>query len=85
LNTWKIPAMGQVHSQQLIHWATPQASDYVEGARTAKGSRQKCLGRDLKELGSGTDVSGSPAATEKPGRLNPELSRWLMGFPAGWS
>jgi len=35
-------------------WATPQASDHVEGARTAPESNQKCLGRDLatQEQGS---------------------------------
>ena len=31
-------------------WATPQASDHVEGARTAKESNQKCLGRDLNQM-----------------------------------
>ena len=31
-------------------WATPQASDWVGGARTAIDSNQKCLGRDLKEI-----------------------------------
>jgi hypothetical protein len=29
-------------------WATPQASDHVEGARTELTSNQKCLGRDMK-------------------------------------
>jgi hypothetical protein len=31
-------------------WSTPQASDGIEGARTASDSNQKCLGRDLNEL-----------------------------------
>jgi hypothetical protein len=30
-------------------WATPQASDHVEGARTELTSNQKCLGRDMKQ------------------------------------
>lgn len=33
-------------------WATPQASDPVEGRRTDLDSPQKCLGRDVKLLGS---------------------------------
>jgi hypothetical protein len=32
---------------EAINWSTPHASDYVEGARTAHNSKQKCLGRDL--------------------------------------
>jgi len=36
----------QVGRQQ---WATPQASDHVEGARTELTSNQKCLGRDMKQ------------------------------------
>jgi hypothetical protein len=31
-------------------WGTPQASDHIEGARTAKESNQKCLGRDLNQM-----------------------------------
>jgi hypothetical protein len=35
---------------ELDNWATPQASDHIEGARTAKESNQKCLGRDLNQM-----------------------------------
>ena len=35
--------------EKMEKWATPQASDHVEGARTALDSNQKCLGRDLKQ------------------------------------
>ena len=35
-------------------WGTPQASDHIEGARTAKESNQKCLGRDLNQMNWGT-------------------------------
>jgi hypothetical protein len=34
----------QIHND---NWATPQASDHIEGARTAPTSNQKCLGRDM--------------------------------------
>jgi hypothetical protein len=38
------------HLPQGKNWATPQASDHIEGARTAKESNQKCLGRDLNQM-----------------------------------
>jgi hypothetical protein len=32
----------------------------------------------------GPTSSGSPAATASGGQLNPDFSRWLMGYPAVW-
>jgi hypothetical protein len=51
----------------LDKWATPQASDHVEGARTAKESNQKCLGRDLNQMENWpTPRAGNPGS-RKPG------------------
>jgi hypothetical protein len=54
-------------------WATPQASDYVEGRRTDLDSNQKCLGRDMKKLNTNQSM-----------RLNPRWVETLMGLPVGW-
>ena len=48
------------------NWATPQASDHIEGARTAKESNQKCLGRDLNQMNWPTPRAGNPGS-RKPG------------------
>jgi hypothetical protein len=41
---------------------------------------------DLDQLGRqvGQIQNGSPAQTEKPGRLNPAFALWLMGYPPQW-
>ena len=66
------PNKDKRHSQGLAtqasqNWATPQASDHVEGARTAKDSNQKCLGRDLNQMDNWpTPRAGNPGS-RKPG------------------
>jgi len=50
-NKGGIPLGDQVRRCRDSNWATPQASDHIEGARTDLISKQKCLGRDLRETG----------------------------------
>ena len=33
----------------------------------------------------GTTTTSSTASTAKPGALNPDFTRWLMGFPPAWA
>jgi len=63
---------------KLTHWPSPRANDNVQ-TNLENGSFGASLPRD-----AGMIVSGSPAATEKRGQLNPAFSRWLMGYPAAW-
>jgi len=63
----KRAGMGQLPNFVMMqNWATPQASDHIEGARTAKESNQKCLGRDLNQMNWPTPRAGNPGS-RKPG------------------
>lgn len=74
-------------------WATPGAGDdrganpaWQEAAAThAAAGQHKQMGlRDQMRLTLGQTLNGSPAATAKPGQLNPAFCRWLMGYPTEW-
>ena len=68
-------------ASRLSSWATPNAADAKNCGGTGT-SNHKTLPGDLLTLGP--ILSGSPAATAKPGQLNPAFSRWLMGYPPEW-
>jgi len=55
------------HLPQGKNWATPQASDHIEGARTAKESNQKCLGRDLNQMNGLQDQEKSNTSGKNHG------------------
>lgn len=76
--------------QVLGCWSTPQATDAkCRSSNESMAKRRLESGRQMgieaeAHLAAGTTLSGSSAATEKRGQLNPAFSRWLMGYPPEW-
>ena len=69
---------------QLAAWPTPKAvTGKYQYANGNHGKRVLNL-EGAAELPLGPILNGSPAATGKPGQLNPAFSLWLMGFPPEW-
>ena len=76
----------------LAGWVTLSARDWkdapgmsTQGTNPDGSTRQRLdqLPRQAAIAGRGA-ASTSLAPTERRGALNPELSRWLMGFSAAW-
>jgi hypothetical protein len=78
-----VPANGllgrQVWQTDLVPWATPMAAD--DGHKVTRASKQPGLIGQC-HLGATSELSN--AQTVRKGVLEPEFSRWLMGFPATW-
>jgi hypothetical protein len=61
----------------LTGWATPTSRDHKDGDCDLTVTPDRCLlGRQV--------LMSSTAPTGKRGALNPDHSRWLMGFPRAW-
>lgn len=68
---------------QLTASARP-TPDCYEGNTRPNGKGGKTIMDCVQSMDSGATQNGSPAATVKPGQLNPALPRWLMGLPIAW-
>jgi len=66
---------------KLSTWPTPRAVDGAKGPTADKPERTE--GEDLPTA-AGRTASGSHAPTASRGQLNPEHTRWCMGYPDVW-
>ena len=89
-------ALGRhISGKDFSGWATPQARDWKDWglAIPQKARSEGDLVRSLRldqlgrqcHLASGVSSTSSVAPTGSVGVLNPEHSRWLMGFPTEWA
>jgi|GEM_PF-490315 len=74
---------------QRANWATPTARDYRSESATDNfnvkrwgHTRGKPLSAEATLAVSGPTPNGSTAPMEKPGQLDPDHSRWVMGYSA---
>jgi hypothetical protein len=74
---------------QMAGWPTPTTRDHKDGHEQAVPinallGRVAWLTGPARLTATGEMLTGSSAAMESGGQLNPAHSRWLMGYPPAW-
>ena len=71
---------------QWLGWATPTSTDAIRGVKPPRPQDSGIpLTQQVGQMDFGRMSTGYPSEMPSCARLNPELSRWLMGVPREWA
>ena len=71
--------------RKVAGWPTTTQTDAIRFPAPPVTTPNVTLNHAALLAAPGETPSGSPASTTRGGQLNPEHSRWLMGFPIEWA